>query len=445
MSNEFPLLYIRASQGNEAFHVCEISNGRELQAKKNLPHKNLIVFIGRVAAPNRLLWRSHLFRDVEIDMSRESVPLSLTCDRFGTSPIFYRQENGVIEISSKLQELTRLSTDRELLEKARTELTEKNYLSSGKTIFSGVKKLLPSERLFIDSKFQLTTELTDSKTQHFGHDAPTREWCDELLRLLKNAIVRGIESGITHAALSGGADSRLILGLTPPELRAALTYYTKLNPLIDVEADRDLRAARLLAKECKLKHVVVEKPEMYWAFLQPEFVETKVLSGLYGGEFLGGALLNMLPEENTLKHQAPSSEQHFTEAVFEVAQASMNSSLTLFYGAQVVGWATPYAQLNGTYTPFLDESVIEHLLKIDPKNYCRYSAYSQIWQTPSLASLARIPFLSDLARFQGFPADTAGVDPKTTDMRAQAKQTLAEKVETLLNEMQRALQGRFPL
>lgn len=445
MSNEFPLLYIRASHKSEPFHICEVSAGHELQAKKNLPHKNLIVFIGRASSPNRLLWRSHLFRDLEIEINRENSPLSFICDRFGTSPVFYRKENGVIEISSKLQELSHLSTDPVLLENARAELLEKNYLSSGKTIFAGVKKLMPGERLSIDSDLQLKTEMSGVNDRHFGQDTPTRDWCDELLNLLKDAIVRGIESGVTHAALSGGADSRLILALTPPKLRAALTYYTKLNPLIDAESDRDFRAARMLASEFGLKHVVLEKPQKYWAFLLPEFVETKVLSGLYGGEFLGGALFNMLPEENGLKHQAPSSENGFTESVYEIAQASINSSLTLFYGAQVVGWATPYAQLNAAFTPFLEESVLDHLLKIDPQHYCRYSVYNQIWQLPELAPLARIPFLSDLARFHDYPKDLSGVDPKTTDMNEQAKHTLAEKIENLLNDMQRALHGRFPL
>lgn len=431
LRRKYPVLYIRKSSSPVPFRCFLINEELDLFEIKKIDHPNIVALIGHKVSDTRFIWSSNMLNEVEIQLDPNGSELSLTNDHFGITPLFYHERNGIAEACSALQGLTDLKTSDTHFQSCIKQLEENAFLRTGETLFDGVRKLGPGEKIKFSAEAKIeTTALSDpfSTTSFTKADI---HWLRHLIRLLGDAIERFVNSGAGYSALSGGCDSRLVLALTPEKLRKQITYYTKVNPLVDPKLDLDLRAARTLAQNLQLKHEILEHPQAYWTFLDPESHPALVISGMYGGELLGGALFDFYPS-----NLRPKIDEREVNKIYETAHASIHSSLTLFHNGQVKGWATPYSQMKATLTPFLDRKVLQHMALIDPRDYCEYSVYHQIWQLPEFQKYARIPFLSDLNNFHDYPIAVDGVNPKKPLLDVQLKVDSKELAKRVVGDFQ---------
>lgn len=182
-------------------------------------------------------------------------------------------------------------------------------------------------------------------------------------------------------AVSGGADSRLLLSLLSQyflsELRR-LRIYTRVHPNLTVDTDRDAYLAHKITAHLGLR-CEVERPSFHArAYLYPYDKQQRlVLSGLWGGELLGGQIVTIssLNWENIVGHDEESplrqlclskikNEPEFLRyRVQRLSKLFWKSRLTALYESHL--WLSPKEVLNWTVSPFLTPVFNDCLGQVD--------------------------------------------------------------------------------
>lgn len=231
--------------------------------------------------------------------------LHLAVDWSGTFPLYVAPHDGGLVFSSHLRPLARAIGAR-VDKLAVLEFLQKGYTYAGRTIFEGVRRLLPGQAVYY----------------HAGMHDPvihetSRAWADQdpdaplpadehVWGLLVEAVEACVaESGSLGLMMSAGWDSRTLLAACPPALREELVCYSH----GDVQSRELGLAARLCASagvRCHLEPIddrVLDLDRIQRGFARVENVVfphwhragellanagvSVVMSGVYG-EILGG-------------------------------------------------------------------------------------------------------------------------------------------------------------
>lgn len=273
----------------------------------------------------------------------------------------------------------------------REELLKTAYISPPQTPFVGVSKLPGGTSAHWSQAAGITfSPLKTSAPPPVEMD----EWPLHFWETFKAATQRLFQCGYKTVALSGGSDSRLVAAALSLEQRAEALAYTKNPTHLSPSEDADLLIAEQVAQRLNIKHRHVLRSADYKKFLVPEFETTPVLTGLYGGELLGGRLADLLPIELSL----PDNERAWTAMTI----ASLSSARTLFYRKTGLSWASPYSMHSLGWSSFLEHDVLSIICALPISLRKNYGALKHIWNLPELRELAKIPFQSTLTAFQDF-------------------------------------------
>jgi hypothetical protein len=342
---------------------------------------------------------------VELDDST----LLVKTERWGRSPVFYFQNNEHVYISSRIELIYLANRDYsfKINKFIRQNLEIKGYHDLDQTLFCEIHKLNPDHSLIINFNGILKVKDNLSLPSNWGALKLSDEWIHQSVVLLKKATVNLIEKGCTHIAISGGCDSRLLLNLIPESYRSSLIAYNKVNPKIGAFNDNDHLLARKATNEMGYRFMPIENSKNYYSFLDPEIPSPPVLCGLYGGEFLGGSLKWILPEE-----MQESFEEFGTQEYKQLLLASINSFRTIFYRKTEASWASPYTNLYNAKTPFLDSDFLDHLVLLNFREIHEYRVYDKIWKLPKFAKSAEIGFESGINFFYSYPRTVFEKNPK---------------------------------
>lgn len=195
-------------------------------------------------------------------------------------------------------------------------------------------------------------------------------------------------------AISGGADSRLILSILLdhfPHFLKTVKVYCRYHPSLSPEEDRDSRIVMALS-EANGFDVKFESPNVHpQAYLySPKTSQKYCLSGLFGGELLGATLLNNpIFDENELyqsnrqsffcdsiKQTFPSLDA-FYENHLKIRYLTLRgSSLSAFYESPT--WIRPNIFLKVSATPFVNHKFLKVLFSCDPNKLKNHMVYSNI-------------------------------------------------------------------
>lgn len=195
--------------------------------------------------------------------------------------------------------------------------------------------------------------------------------------------------------MSGGLDSRSIaiaakhLGLSLPRVRIFFSSQSS------SQEDLDFEVARRFCERERIDYSAIQQLDQRSLYFRSSEGLTN-LSGLYGGDLLGGAWKNCLPisvetnfanfalclrgqEEvfeylNPLKTLSSESRELLGQQIFT------HSDRSIFFFNVNHGWASPLANMRVSISPFAVEPLIEQILLIPQSLRERYQLYYQFYQ-----------------------------------------------------------------
>lgn len=359
-------------------------------------------------------------------------------DFFGLYPVFYSKTENAFLFCNEYQPLI-------FQEKKRDDISIKriiSYLEYGftlpETTFFDNIHLLSARQLLV------VTDNTFSKGEYINFTPIPFESYEQAMDALYNVLQKTVRKLTKRkndfVTLSGGLDTRIILGLTDESIRTQQTYQTFYLAPLNEDNDKDVLIGKLLAKQFNLNHSVRSFEEITDNFT-PSYFETirtnqnqNVLTGLYGGELLSGILYEKVFNENTSSVinslfnsswkkyfrtfgkdtalQKATSLKNKRTFFFEVLSSSFFSSV---YGGSEGGWLHPWTVAQRYFSPYIDSDFLKVWLSI-PEEYLfnrkpllYFDFYTRY--IPELKTIPTNSMLPNLAE-NGFAYYNEGIEPK---------------------------------
>ena len=146
-------------------------------------------------------------------------------DRLGLKPLYYRWENGILELCSQLGPI---ETKGELDLKATNIYLKTGYIPSPRSIYTDIKKLQPGTFAYFN-----LAEKTHYIYTYWDLEKVTprnityQQAKEELKELLEDAVKIRLQADVPHGCfLSGGIDSALVSSLASKILKKPLNTFT---------------------------------------------------------------------------------------------------------------------------------------------------------------------------------------------------------------------------
>ena len=285
------------------------------------------------------------------------------------------------------------------------------------------------------------TARTASLSNKYSWSSPTSVSINDLLDracdALRTATLGFVETfHVDHAYLTGGADTRLVFALLPQNLRQRFTFQTVNVKGNDVSLDQDTALASRITQYFAVKHLVTEKPpyKLTMSSLNPTKKILPVLTGLLGGEFLGGDIYRKSPLMTSqdfisnglefFRHDAKILSQEYIRqnknaigspnALQYLIQQTLRCHLSTIYGGVDQRWQTPNDFFPYRLSPFKDIQFISVLTRIPVEEHINYRFYGNLYRR-HFAEFIQFPCNSRLAyKNKGFVYSEEGTNSKIT-------------------------------
>lgn len=202
----------------------EIYNYKEIAAELAMSFRGssdtevLVEAIARFGIDGALRRANGIFAFAAFDTRTRT--LHLARDRLGVKPLYWMRQNDVVAFASELKALRAVGDLRFVIDRAAAaDYFWYAYVPAPRTIYDGVAKLAPGERLEVTAGDIRTFRYWDVADvalagQSNQDQRPLPEICDELDALLADAVKRQMVSDVPIGAfLSGGIDSSTVVSL----------------------------------------------------------------------------------------------------------------------------------------------------------------------------------------------------------------------------------------
>ncbi len=143
--------------------------------------------------------------------------LVLVRDRLGIKPLHTLEWKGRLYFASEIKALLRTGFPREMDLEALSQFFTFEYIPAPRTIFKGIRKLLPGQMMIVQNGRVETRRYWDVR---YAAEAPSAEsrseesWAEEIYERLKGAVRRRLISDVPLGVfLSGGIDSSAVTAL----------------------------------------------------------------------------------------------------------------------------------------------------------------------------------------------------------------------------------------
>ncbi len=277
---------------------------------------------------------------------------------------------------------------------------EEGLISDGNTLFKGIRQVAFQKRVSVKKGVVL-----EESEPVLLADSPVNRSAAQFLDFTMDRFQQWFKHcSYNSVAVSGGADSRLLCAtLQKFPAHRDVTLHSRCHPKLLPEQDADVLIAKRIAAILQKGHDVQRSQQFPSAYLSQEFPAVPpIMSGLYGGELLGGELLQLVSNVRIKKDQ----ENAFAHAV----EASAQMFLCDFYGG---AWSVCSAHHNLTLTPFWDSYFIAAMLQTPTSVIKGYSLLSKMYEHLP-ANLKELPFVSIFTDYQPqWKKPLPGVNPKS--------------------------------
>lgn len=140
--------------------------------------------------------------------------LLLARDRVGKKPLFYSYDGASIIFGSEIKAILQVpGISREIDLEALSDYFSFLYVPAPKSIFKGIRKILPGHYLTVSAKGLRQTQYWDLS---FGEvdNLTEQQWCNKLIETLQEAVQLRLMSEVPLGAfLSGGVDSSSVVSM----------------------------------------------------------------------------------------------------------------------------------------------------------------------------------------------------------------------------------------
>jgi hypothetical protein len=371
-------------------------------------------------------------------INKDTSELFFANDFFGLYPIFIYEDKEAIIFCNEYNPILQWSErSKKISKKAKKEYFNYGFILERKTLFKYINNLNARTLVcFIDSKISYN---------HYENFIPVeKNWTEEeCLDLIYNCLSKFINHFFSKnttnkiATLTGGLDTRLILGLLDNLQKKEIKFVSfYLEPLNETN-DKDVLIAQILADFFGLNLEVTKMSEKtepldftYFDQIRKDS-NTEVLTGLYGGELLTGLLYkNVLPRDSDeFIQNIPNGFDLFSflsskkslyklfvkegkrKLYFDVL---MNSFFTSVYNGTEGSWVHPWLNHQRYVSPFSDTTFLKAWFSMpDEMFFGNINLVFKFYQKyfPNLIDFPTNSTLSGIEKV-GFKYLEAGIEPR---------------------------------
>jgi hypothetical protein len=344
--------------------------------------------------------------------------VSIWTDRFRGLGTFWHADRTSIWISNDLtwgrSRMNFESWDRE----GARELLEKGYVTPPRTLHRSISMALGFTQLYGETgalAVENDWETLWGRTCRDSNPVSPREVLDafdagleRLMEVFRPEVFR----------ISGGVDSRLIAASLSIEARRSMKWQVVCSPSLEPTEDRDVVLAKRVADFYGQPLEVLKFPAHMSAYFYRTPEERWTLSGILGGELLGGVVYTAVPRILLPDSAALEREIGARRALLAIY---LNSYRTSIYASSRFSWAHPTLIHKIACSPFTTPQFLDRWLKIEPRALLDYRLYRQVVRLRLPKALLELPFQSPIASFDSeLAAMSSGVDPKSIPYLSEA-------------------------
>jgi len=192
----------------------------------------------------------------------------LARDHFGIKPLYYYETSEFISFASEIKAiLADPAVTKAVDPQALSNFLTLHYVPAPRTMFEGVRKLLPGQLMVIEqgrTRIQQYWELSRTPL-----DLPEEEAAECIYHQLKHSVSQRLQSDVpVGTLLSGGLDSSAVLGLMTEIARKPIPAFSVGYSDDGGDGFSEFRYSRLVAKHFSSDyHEAVVTPQMFMDFL----------------------------------------------------------------------------------------------------------------------------------------------------------------------------------
>lgn len=334
-----------------------------------------------------------------------SSKLEVKLDPFGIQSVFVHEAGNSIYLANRIDILALTLRAPELCDFALSFYLLAGFLPSDRTFWKKIR------RVQARSDWDLTTGRSNHEVNARWEPVRSKKKFSpgEVIEALKESLAR-IEKEIapTQMRLSGGADTRIVSYLWNSPIEAVAVR----SPWMSPGTDLDVNLAKAWAELRGFPFRELEPDAKNFAFFG-EPPGRPMLTGLCGGEFLGGQFEHAIPS-NPRKWRAAldhdfhpevakslRSDSWFREVsededrwLSECARVFVQSSRSTIYGSLVGSWSAPSELHLSTVSPFVTAPFLE-IFTAALGSWQNYEFYERVFRELG-PELSRVPLSSQL-------------------------------------------------
>jgi hypothetical protein len=246
--------------------------------------------------------------------------------------------------------------------------------------------------------------------------------------------------------MSGGVDTRLMAFLLSPSALKSIRGQVLCHPLLKLDQDRDVLGAQQISELTGITLEALSPDNIGYNYLGGIEKNKRALTGLYGGEFFGGLMNSFAPWLEPLKNLNAENPLHnmWKERLSQLGPRRLTTELflssfrSIIYNSVHRSWASPWELNQRALSPFVEQEVMDALLKMPIEELQNYKLYATVFKKLA-GENSSYPMSSPIVGMQpGFLGFTTGTEPKSlvnpTEI-AQAHRSLGEQnLEYFLKE-----------
>jgi hypothetical protein len=221
---------------------CLFLEGYLRKGKHSISEKNIWTLVKDWPLPERYSG-SYAFTVV----SEDNIILANDC--IGIYPLYYYLKNDEFTASNSLLYLQKaLGLEIDEVGKAERLFAPENSEIGSRTLLKGVKRLLPGEKITFDLRTKKIQRSYDNRLYANMHDHIDKDEIQAYWQVLQNEIrfIESLNATRTDIALSGGIDSRILIGAMTPNPDAVAYHYGKPEYY-------ETKIAKRIAKLCRFQ------------------------------------------------------------------------------------------------------------------------------------------------------------------------------------------------
>jgi len=305
--------------------------------------------------------------------------LTVTIDELGLMSLFYHKKEKVTYLSNRIEVLEKTLSSRDLSLKSIAFFLVSGFLPPGWSFWKEISRVEP----------------TKSWSSHFLNQSEEQNWPSHYLQAIQSSL-QLIHHHVDpeQIRLSGGADSRITSALWTHPLTAVVVQ----SPWLNSGEDLDVNLSKAWAELRGWPHRVLYPTHKDFAFFLQQSPRP-FLSGLCGGEFLGGQFYRVVPSQpnewlvksdrfipqdlSNLIHRdawvlscANNPETWYSEC----ARIFLVSSRSTIYESITGSWSAPYELTQRTVSPFTSPPFLKLFLSTPLNQIGDYDLYSNVFK-----------------------------------------------------------------